>query len=146
MRIYRFIKNAYSPYKAHRNGYNLYIITEIINFFPQVSWFPNFKILLWKWGEHLIYIIYSICQRKSAYFILRSDFLSKEDYFTMKGKVVEKYKGGTFGVEIETGQTVTCHLSGRIRSNNIKILLDDKVDVEISVYDLTKGRIIYRYR
>lgn len=73
--------------------------------------------------------------------------MSKEDYFIMKGKVIEKYKGGSFGVELnQTGQIITCHLSGKIRKNNIKILLYDKVDVEISVYDLTQGRIVYRYR
>ena len=67
----------------------------------------------------------------------------------MDGVVMEALPNGTFRVEIETKEgahSVLAHLSGRMRKNNIKVLLGDKVRVEISPYDLTRGRVVYRYK
>ncbi|MCX5440284.1 MULTISPECIES: translation initiation factor IF-1 [unclassified Streptomyces] len=63
-----------------------------------------------------------------------------------EGTVVECLRNATFQVELESGHKVLAHISGKIRKNYIKILPFDRVLVEISPYDLTRGRIIYRYR
>ena len=60
--------------------------------------------------------------------------------------VVESLPNATFRVELENGHTVLAHISGKIRKNYIKIVLLDRVLVEISPYDLTRGRILFRYR
>lgn len=65
--------------------------------------------------------------------------------FLMKGLVKETLPSRTFLVTLENGATIMCHLSGKMRQNKISILVDDKVDVEMSLYDLTKGRIVYRH-
>lgn len=62
------------------------------------------------------------------------------------GTVVECLRGGTFRVELENGHTVLAHLSGKIRKHYIKIMLLDRVLVELSPYDLDRGRIRFRYR
>ena len=62
----------------------------------------------------------------------------------MDGIVSEALPNATFRVELENGQTVLAHISGRMRMNYIKILPGDKVQLEMSPYDLTKGRITYR--
>ncbi|MCW2756623.1 MAG: infA [Nocardioidaceae bacterium] len=62
------------------------------------------------------------------------------------GTVVECLRGAIFRVELENGHTVLAHISGKIRKNYIKILPEDRVLVEISAYDLTCGRILFRYR
>lgn len=64
----------------------------------------------------------------------------------MFGTVRQIYPSTTFAVELENGHTVLAHLAGRLRRHRIKILLGDRVDLEMSPYDLTKGRIVYRYR
>ncbi|MGW6141549.1 translation initiation factor IF-1 [Streptomyces sp. NPDC055144] len=64
----------------------------------------------------------------------------------IEGTVVECLRNATFQVELESGHKVLAHISGKIRKNYIKILPFDRVLVEISPYDLTRGRIIYRYR
>jgi len=64
----------------------------------------------------------------------------------VEGTVVECRRNATFQVELENGHKVLAHISGKIRKNFIKILPFDRVLVEISPYDLTRGRIIFRYR
>jgi len=64
----------------------------------------------------------------------------------LEGTVVECLRNATFRVELQNGHKVLAHISGKIRKNYIKILPFDRVLVELSPYDLTRGRILYRYR
>ncbi len=64
----------------------------------------------------------------------------------VEGRVVECLRNANFRVRLDNGHTVLAHISGRVRKNYIKILLEDRVLVELSPYDLTRGRIIFRYR
>ncbi|GGV09192.1 translation initiation factor IF-1 [Streptomyces filipinensis] len=64
----------------------------------------------------------------------------------VEGTVIECLRNATFKVELQNGHTVLAHISGKIRKNYIKILPYDRVLVELSPYDLTRGRIRYRYR
>ena len=64
----------------------------------------------------------------------------------MLGKIVEVLQGGNFRVQLENGITIMSHVSGKMRVNKINILPGDTVDVELSPYDLTRGRITYRHR
>ncbi|MFD7641571.1 translation initiation factor IF-1 [Kitasatospora sp. NPDC059795] len=64
----------------------------------------------------------------------------------IEGTVMECLRNATFKVELENGHQVLAHISGKIRKNYIKILPFDRVLVELSPYDLTRGRIMYRYR
>ena len=70
--------------------------------------------------------------------------MAKSDVIEIEGVVVDKLPNTMFLVELENGHQVTAHISGRLRMNNIRILLGDKVTMELSPYDLTKGRIIWR--
>jgi len=70
--------------------------------------------------------------------------MSKADVIAMEGKVLEKLPNAMFRVELENGHEVLAHISGRLRMNYIRILPGDKVTVELSPYDLTKGRISWR--
>ena len=70
--------------------------------------------------------------------------MSKEDVFEIEGIVVEKLPNAMFKVELENGHQVLAHISGKLRKNFIRILPGDKVTIEMSPYDLTKGRIIWR--
>lgn len=70
---------------------------------------------------------------------------AKDGLMVFDGKVLETKPNATFLVELENGAKIMAHTSGRIRNNKIKILLGDKVKVEVSVYDTTKGRVTYRY-
>ncbi len=70
--------------------------------------------------------------------------MAKEDVIGVTGKVVEALPNGEFKVELENKITVTAHVSGKIRMNNIRILPGDTVTLELSPYDLTRGRITYR--
>ena len=70
--------------------------------------------------------------------------MSKSDVIEVEGKVVEKLPNAMFKVELENGHQVLGHISGKLRMNFIKILPGDKVTIELSPYDLTKGRIIWR--
>jgi len=67
-----------------------------------------------------------------------------KDAFEMEGRVVEALPNAMFQVKLENGHTVLAHISGKLRMNFIRILPGDKVTVEISTYDLTKGRITWR--
>lgn len=64
----------------------------------------------------------------------------------MNGVVLEVLSNAIFKVRLENGHELTAHISGRIRKNNINILLHDRVKVEIPVVDLSKGRIVFRYK
>lgn len=70
--------------------------------------------------------------------------MSKEDVVEIEGIVVEKLPNAMFQVELENGHKVLAHISGKLRKNFIRILPGDKVTLELSPYDLTKGRIIWR--
>lgn len=73
--------------------------------------------------------------------------MSKEDLIQVKGRVVECLPNATFRVELEgIEKTIIATISGKIRKHNINILRYDVVDVELSTYDLTKGRITFRYK
>lgn len=72
--------------------------------------------------------------------------MSKEDAIEISGKVVEALPNTLFRVELETGTTVLAHLSGRLRKHYIRIVPGDMVTVELSPYDLTRGRITVRLR
>ena len=70
--------------------------------------------------------------------------MSKEDVLEVEGKVLEALPNAMFKVELENGHKILAHISGKLRMNFIKILPGDKVTVEISPYDLSKGRITWR--
>ncbi len=70
--------------------------------------------------------------------------LAKEDVIEVEGKVVESLPNTNFKVELENGHQILAHISGKLRMNYIKILPGDKVKVELSPYDLTRGRITWR--
>lgn len=72
--------------------------------------------------------------------------MSKEDHIEMEGTVVDTLPNTMFRVQLENGHVVTAHISGRMRKHYIRILTGDKVKVELTPYDLTKGRIVYRGR
>jgi len=71
--------------------------------------------------------------------------VSKQDVIEMKGKVAELLPAGTFRVELESGQVIIAHLSGKMRLNKIRLSIGDQVRVEMTPYDLTKGRITFRF-
>jgi len=70
----------------------------------------------------------------------------KEQAIEVEGTVVEPLPNAMFRVELKTGHTVLAHISGKMRMNFIRILPGDKVKLEMSPYDLTRGRITYRYK
>jgi len=71
---------------------------------------------------------------------------AKENKITLEGTVVEALPGAQFRVKLDEGHKVLAYLSGRMRKNFISILLGDRVKLELSPYDLTRGRIVYRYK
>ena len=70
--------------------------------------------------------------------------MSKEDYIEMQGEVVETLPNATFRVKLENGHVVLGHISGKMRMHYIRILPGDKVTVQLTPYDLTKRRIVFR--
>jgi translation initiation factor IF-1 len=78
--------------------------------------------------------------------IMSKVYQAKEGGIDMEGVVTHCLSNGLFRVKLENGFYVLAHLSGKIRRNYIRILLGDKVVVELSSYDLTRGRIIHRFR
>jgi translation initiation factor IF-1 len=72
--------------------------------------------------------------------------MSKQDVIEVEGKVLEPLPNAMFRVELQNGHKVLAHVSGKIRMNFIRILAGDRVMVELSPYDLTRGRIVYRYK
>lgn len=72
--------------------------------------------------------------------------MAKQDAIVVEGYVTEAMANSMFRVELENGHIILCHISGKIRTNYIRIMPGDKVKVEMSPYDLTKGRISYRFK
>jgi len=70
----------------------------------------------------------------------------KEAPLEVYGNIKQVFPSTTFSVELDNGHTILAHIAGRLRRHHIKLLPGDNVDVEVSPYDLTKGRIVYRYR
>jgi translation initiation factor IF-1 len=79
-------------------------------------------------------------------FLLLGEIMAKEDQIEMDGKVIDTLPNTMFRVELENGHIVTAHISGKMRKHYIRILTGDKVRVEMTPYDLTKGRITFRNR
>src|ERR1700759_5628994 len=77
---------------------------------------------------------------------IRGDCLSKEDAMEVMAVVVEILPNALFKVELENKHQVLAHVSGRMRKNFIRILTGDRVAIELSPYDLNRGRIVYRYK
>ncbi len=72
--------------------------------------------------------------------------MSKSDTIQVNGKVIEPLPNAMFKVELENGHVVLAHISGKMRMHYIRILPGDKVTVELTPYDLTRGRIVYRFK
>ena len=72
--------------------------------------------------------------------------MSKQDLLEFKGKVTDLLPNAMFRVQLENGHVVTAHTAGKLRKNRIRVLQGDNVTVEMTPYDLTKGRINYRYK
>jgi translation initiation factor IF-1 len=76
----------------------------------------------------------------------RSHMAKVKDGIEVEGRVVESLPNTMFRVEMDNGHRILAHISGKMRKNYIRILPEDKVVVELSPYDLTRGRIVYRYK
>jgi translation initiation factor IF-1 len=74
----------------------------------------------------------------------QSQAQNSKDFLEMEGEVIELMPAATFKVALENGHEIMAHLSGKMRMNKIRLLPGDKVKLEISPYDLNKGRIVYR--
>ena len=72
--------------------------------------------------------------------------MAKQNAIELDGTVIESLSNAMFRVELESGHVITAHISGKMRMHYIKILTGDRVKVEMSPYDLTKGRISFRYK
>lgn len=72
--------------------------------------------------------------------------MAKEEHIEMEGTVVDTLPNTMFRVELENGHVVTAHISGKMRKHYIRILTGDKVTVQLTPYDLSKGRIVFRNR
>ena len=70
--------------------------------------------------------------------------MTKQDLLEFKGKIIDLLPNAMFRVRLENGHTITAHTAGKLRKNRIRVLQGDSVTVEITPYDLTKGRIIFR--
>ena len=87
--------------------------------------------------------------RKSEYVPqsrIAEDMAKKDGAIEVEGRVVEPLPNAMFRVELENGHKVLAHISGKMRQHYIRILPEDRVVVELSPYDLTRGRIVYRYK
>ncbi len=71
---------------------------------------------------------------------------AKDDVIVLEGKVVDPLPGAMFKVELDNGHSVLAHISGKMRMHYIRILPGDRVQVELTPYDLSRGRITYRYK
>ncbi len=72
--------------------------------------------------------------------------MSRSDLIRVDGVITDTLPNTQFRVKLENGHEIHCHVSGKMRMNFIRIFLGDRVTVEMSPYDLTKGRIVYRYK
>ena len=71
--------------------------------------------------------------------------MAKQDFLEFKGKVIELLPNATFKIKLENNHEVLAHTAGKLRKNRIRVLAGDNVLVEVTPYDLTKGRIIFRF-
>ena len=85
-------------------------------------------------------------QRDEQHEEMRRTVAKKEGAIEIEGTVVESLPNATFRVELANGHKVLAHISGKMRMHYIRILPDDRVVVELSPYDLSRGRIVYRYK
>ncbi len=92
-----------------------------------------------------LFFVNILCCRLITY-LLEGFILAKEDAIELEGTVLEALPNAMFRVELENGHKILAHISGKMRMHYIKILPGDKVQVELSVYDLDRGRITYRYK
>ena len=83
---------------------------------------------------------------RSTVYLLEGAILAKEDAIELEGTVLEALPNAMFKVELENGHQVLAHISGKMRMHYIKILPGDKGKVEMSPYDRSKGRIVFRYK
>jgi len=83
---------------------------------------------------------------QTAFGLYQERRMSKEDSIEVTGTVVEKFPSGLFSVQLDQDRTVLAHLAGKLRRNRIRVLAGDRVTLEMSPYDLTKGRITYRHK
>jgi translation initiation factor IF-1 len=72
--------------------------------------------------------------------------MSKQDVIKMKGQIVEVLPNALFRIKLENDFMILGHISGKMRKNNINVLLNDRVEIEMTPYDMTKGRITFRYK
>src|SRR4029077_17498276 len=81
-----------------------------------------------------------------VYIIPPRRLMSKDDSIEVTGTIVEKFPSGLFSVQLDQERSVLAHLAGKLRRNRIRVLAGDRVTLEMSPYDLTKGRITYRHK
>lgn len=72
--------------------------------------------------------------------------MPKDEVIEVEGRIIEPLPNAMFRVQLDNGHKILCHVSGKIRMNFIRILPGDRVTVELSPYDLTRGRIVYRFK
>ncbi|HUQ93464.1 MAG TPA: translation initiation factor IF-1 [Bryobacteraceae bacterium] len=72
--------------------------------------------------------------------------MPKEDSIEVTGKVVEKFRAGMFTIQLDAGKIVLATMAGKLRRNRIRVMNGDRVSLELSPYDLTRGRITYRHK
>lgn len=72
--------------------------------------------------------------------------MAKEDQIRFKGQVIEVLPNAMFKIRLENNHTILAHISGKMRKNQITVILHDYVETELSAYDMTKGRITFRYK
>jgi len=84
--------------------------------------------------------------RKFLHILENTIQMAKEDQIEMDGTIIDTLPNTMFRVELENGHVITAHISGKMRKHYIRILTGDKVKVEMTPYDLTKGRITFRMR
>lgn len=94
-------------------------------------------------GGKIALTVYRVLEAKKLKEVLG---VAKDDVIEIEGTVVETLPNASFKVELENGHIVLAHVSGKIRMNYIRILPGDKVTVELSPYDLSRGRITYRFK
>jgi translation initiation factor IF-1 len=122
---------------------SLFIFVKKFFFSSNVNFLESLQKLLKNITLNFFFIIdYSL----SFQCRLKTERKKKKKLVDVLGLVTNNLSNGKFRVKLENGVQVIAHLSGKIRQNRIKIVVGDKVTVELSPYDLTKGRIVYRHR
>jgi len=100
----------------------------------------------WPWGTWNTDYFKVVDYDNMVDLFIKRDVMAKEDHIEMEGKVIETLPNTMFRVELENGNVVTAHISGKMRKHYIRILTGDRVKVEMTPYDLSKGRITFRMR